>query len=87
MNSKNRNQTTFQCTDTFLTECKEALEIGIENTQQLLADHDERLGRGTSGNKHTAEMLEDEIKKMRRAAGKIDLSLEFSKERNVALDA
>lgn len=44
-----------------------ALSVGIENTQELLADHDVKLGRTTRGNRYTAERLEGEIRKMQAA--------------------
>ncbi len=44
-----------------------ALRAGIENTQELLADHDVRLGRTTRSNRYTAERMEGEIQKMQTA--------------------
>jgi len=44
-----------------------ALSAGIENTQELLADHDVRLGRTTRSNRYTAERLEGEIRQMQSA--------------------
>lgn len=44
-----------------------ALSAGIENTQELLADHDVRLGRTTRSNRYTAERLEGEIRQMQAA--------------------
>jgi len=46
---------------------REAIKIGIENTQELLADFDERLGRTTRSNMFTAERMEREIESMRQA--------------------
>ena len=46
---------------------QEAIRAGIENTQELLADHDVRLGRTTRGNRYTAERLEGEIRQMKAA--------------------
>ena len=48
-----------------------ALEAGIENTQELLIDHDQRLGRTTRSNRHTAEMLEGDIREMKSAFEKL----------------
>lgn len=44
-----------------------ALSAGIENTQELLADHDVRLGRTTRSNRYTAERMEGEIRQMQAA--------------------
>ena len=44
-----------------------ALSAGIENTQELLADHDVRLGRTTRSNRYTAERLEGGIRQMQSA--------------------
>lgn len=52
--------------DTINAVCN-ALQAGIENTQELLADHDVRLGRTTRSNRMTAERLEDEIAEMKTA--------------------
>ena len=46
---------------------QEAIRAGIENTQELLADHDVRLGRTTRRNRYTAERLEGEIRQMQSA--------------------
>ena len=46
---------------------QEAIRAGIENTQELLADHDVRLGRTTRSNRYTAERLEGEIRQMQAA--------------------
>ena len=48
-------------------EAQEALRIGIENTQELLAEHDLRLGRTTRSNIHTAARIEQEIEQMKTA--------------------
>lgn len=48
-----------------------ALQAGLENTQELLADHDARLGRTTRGNRCTAERLEAEIREMQAALEKL----------------
>ena len=50
---------------------QEAIRTGIENTQELLADHDVRLGRTTRSNRHTAERLEGEIRQMQAALDSI----------------
>jgi hypothetical protein len=50
---------------------QEAIRSGIENTQELLADHDVRLGRTTRSNRHTAERLEGEIRQMQAALDSI----------------
>lgn len=39
-----------------------ALELGLENTQEVLIDHDTRLGRDWAKNKVWAEILEGQIK-------------------------
>jgi len=39
-----------------------ALELGLENTQEVLYDHDARLGRDMNKNKRWAEILEGEIR-------------------------
>lgn len=44
-----------------------ALEIGIENTEELLSDHEQRFGRTTRKNRMTAERLEREITQMKLA--------------------
>lgn len=46
---------------------QEAIRAGIENTQDLLADHDVRLGRTTRSNRYTAERMEGEIRQMKAA--------------------
>ena len=50
---------------------QEAIRSGIENTQELLADHDVRLGRTTRSNRYTAERLEGEIRQMKSALDSI----------------
>jgi len=45
----------------------EALHIGLENTQELLANHDIQLGRTTRSNRATAERLEGEIRQIQEA--------------------
>ena len=47
----------------------DSLEAGIENTRELLVDHDERLGRTTAKNRFTAERMEKEISKMEKSLG------------------
>ena len=42
-----------------------ALTAGMENTQELLINHDIALGRTTRGNRYTAERLEFEIRDMK----------------------
>lgn len=39
-----------------------ALQVGLENTQDLLAQHDYSLGRDTRKNRFEAERLENEIR-------------------------
>lgn len=46
---------------------QDAIRAGIENTQELLADHDARLGRTTRSNRYTGERLESEIRQMQAA--------------------
>jgi len=46
---------------------RHALEAGLENTQELLVDHDVMLGRTTRSNRYTAERLEGEIREMKCA--------------------
>ena len=45
----------------------DALKVGIENTEELLSDHEERYGRTTRKNRLTAERLEKEISDMKSA--------------------
>lgn len=52
----------------FAVEC---LKIAVENTQELLSDHDERFGRDTRKNKLTAERLESEISDLKVAVEKL----------------
>jgi len=47
---------------------RNALQIGIENTQELLDQRDAQFGRTTRSNKLAAERLELEIEQMRTAA-------------------
>ena len=49
-----------------------ALEIGLENTLELLTDHDSRLGRSTRSNRLTAERLEGETLEIRIAIAKLE---------------
>jgi hypothetical protein len=44
---------------------RSALTAGLENTQELLINHDIALGRTTRGNRYTAERLEGEIRDMK----------------------
>lgn len=46
---------------------QEAIRAGIENTEELLSDHDVRLGRTTRSNRYTADRLEGEIRQMKVA--------------------
>ena len=46
---------------------KDALEAGLENTQELACDHEITLGRTTSKNNATAIRYEQEIEKMQKA--------------------
>jgi hypothetical protein len=48
-----------------------ALEAGLENTQELLADHDMKLGRTTRSNRYTAGRLEGEIRETEAAIEKL----------------
>lgn len=52
----------------FAVEC---LKVAVENTQELLSDHDERFGRDTRKNKLTAERLESEISDLKIAVEKL----------------
>lgn len=45
---------------------REALQIGLENTEQVLTDHDIKLGRTTRSNRRTAELLEEDIDKFKK---------------------
>lgn len=56
------NQSFRTIEKTELRRVYDALIAGLENTQELLCDHDVRLGRTTRSNRHTAERLESEIK-------------------------
>lgn len=44
-----------------------ALEVGLENTRELLVDHDERYGRSTRKNRLIAERLENEVSQIEDA--------------------
>jgi D-serine deaminase-like pyridoxal phosphate-dependent protein len=46
---------------------QEAIRAGIENTQELLIEHDASLGRTTRKNRCIAERLEAEIRQMQAA--------------------
>lgn len=46
---------------------QEALKIGIENSQELLADFETRFGRDTPSNRITAERMDEEIAQMKKA--------------------
>lgn len=50
-----------------LIEWKELLEIGLENTQGALIEHNTSLGRTTRKNREWAETLESDIEKMKTA--------------------
>lgn len=50
------------------------LQIGRENTQELLILHDTNLGRTTRSNRRTAEMLENEITAMSEAIESLNQS-------------
>lgn len=41
------------------------LEVGLENTQNALIDHDSNYGRGNPTNKKIAEDMEEEISNIR----------------------
>lgn len=45
----------------------ESIKIGIENSEELLADYDARYGRDHRTNKMSAERMEEEIAQMKRA--------------------
>ena len=50
---------------------QEALKIGIENSQELLADFETRFGRDHRSNKITAERMDEEIAQMKKALNDI----------------
>ena len=50
---------------------QEALRIGIENSEELLADFDARLGREHRSNRIAAERMEQEIELMKKALADI----------------
>lgn len=50
---------------------QEALKIGIENSEELLADYDARYGRDHRSNKMSAERMEKEIAEMKLALEKL----------------
>ena len=54
-----------------LVEWKELLEIGLENTQSALIEHDAVLGRTTRKNREWAETLESDIERMKVAVQRI----------------
>lgn len=45
---------------------REALQVGREMAEDLLARHDLELGRTTRSNRRTAELLEEDIDKFKR---------------------
>ena len=57
-----------------------ALRVGIDNTRELLSDHDVRLGRTTKSNRLTAERLETEIIQIESALDGITAPFEFERE-------
>lgn len=50
---------------------RSALKVGLENTQELLIEHDASLGRTTRKNRFTAERLEGEIRSMQSVLEKL----------------
>jgi len=44
-----------------------SLTVGIENSEELLADYDLRFGRDTRSNRLNAERMEQEIERMKSA--------------------
>lgn len=54
-----------------LQAAREALQIGIENTDELLTRHDCDYGRTTRKNRIEAERLESDIEKMRAAVSSL----------------
>ncbi|NCA94154.1 MAG: hypothetical protein EOM84_03135 [Sphingobacteriia bacterium] len=42
-----------------------AIQIGLENTEELLVDHEEKVGRTTRKNRLEAERLEKELDQMK----------------------
>jgi ribosomal protein S20 len=67
----NKNDESWSMLKTTIEATKQAVEIGIENTQELLSDFDIRFGRTTRSNRLTAERLEAEIKTMNNALSKL----------------
>lgn len=55
---------------TFLYDMIQALEAGLEYTQELLIKHDIELGRTTRSNKLVAEQMEKDIRKMKECIDK-----------------
>ena len=51
---------------------KAAIEVGIENTTELLIDWETRFGRTTRSNRMTAERLELDITQMQSALARLD---------------
>jgi len=49
-----------------------AIRIGIENSQELLDEHEIKLGRTIRSNRLTAERMELEIEKMKAALKAIE---------------
>jgi|JI7StandDraft_1071085.scaffolds.fasta_scaffold307018_2 hypothetical protein len=62
-------ETQYAIPHSALLEWKALLEVGLENTQCALIEHDANLGRTTRKNREWAETLEEDIKKMRLAIG------------------
>jgi len=52
---------------------QEALQIGIENSEELLADFVLRFGRDTRSNKLTADQMERDIAMMKKAKENLKL--------------
>ena len=66
----------------FLLDIRAALDIGYENTCEVLADHDIRLGRTTRGNRIRAELLEVDKLQILDAIASIDAEMPTSDSRD-----
>jgi len=64
--------TIIEVDESFLLDCKESLEAGLEFTQDSLIEHDASLGRTTFKNKSWAETMEESISKTKSCIKRIE---------------
>lgn len=60
-------QTSWSMLESTVLDARRAIEIGIENTRNLLVDHDAMLGRTIRKNRVFAESMESDIRIMTEA--------------------